>query len=240
MPFAGRGVPGVECSEPPAANTWGLAALDPSRPTRMRLRLAASPPRRSSRARRRRNVAGTLPRAVGGGGRHAGACLLLSRANFAVSRAKRDFHVFGPVSPNEGAVFSKDFAFSRQAREDFAKRLRARRLFWASGRGLAKLFSAISLGKSALISRDPPPAFCGLPARTPKRRLSVPVEGSATFSMRFMFFGAAFCIARSRPTGLSSGRDCPLARRARSALSGFAAARSPRRGSRRLAAICRG
>ena len=46
-----------------------------------------------------------------------------------MSRAKTFFHSFGPFHPKEGTIFSKDLAISRQAREDFAKRLRTWRLF---------------------------------------------------------------------------------------------------------------
>ena len=42
-------------------------------------------------------------------------------ANFVVSRVKHDFAGFEALSPTEGAGFSKDFAFFRQTRDDFAK-----------------------------------------------------------------------------------------------------------------------
>jgi hypothetical protein len=40
-----------------------------------------------------------------------------------VSRAKRVFCCFAASYPNEGASFSKDFAISRQTRDDFVERL---------------------------------------------------------------------------------------------------------------------
>jgi hypothetical protein len=35
---------------------------------------------------------------------------------------KHDFSCFGPLSPKEGAISSKDFAIFHQAEDDFAKR----------------------------------------------------------------------------------------------------------------------
>ena len=116
--------------------------------------------------------------------------------HFAVSCAKRVFFCFWPFHPKEGSSFSEDFAFSRQARDGFAKRLALGSCFWASGRGLAKLVSAVSLGKSALISRDPPPAFCGLQGRVREAQIVAPAEASAFFSTSFIVYRLPICVGR--------------------------------------------
>ena len=103
---------------------------------------------------------------------------------------KRVFTVFGPLVPSEGAIFSKDVAVFCHARGYFAQPLRAGTCFWASGQGCSKIFSAVSLGKFALILPPRSCAFCGVAVRARNCKIDPRARTGAFFPEEFHCFQA--------------------------------------------------